>query len=78
MNALPLEVTLSRHILASCRQRGQDNVKMELKEDTVGIGKILDFSEHRVQWHAVMKPAMNTRVIYKTAGALTSRNSASQ
>jgi hypothetical protein len=51
---------------------------MEIKKDTVGIGQRIDLSEHRVQWHAIVKPAMNTRVLYKTAGALTSRNSASQ
>jgi len=39
MNALPLDVTLSWHILTSCRQGGQDNIKMELKKDTVGMGK---------------------------------------
>jgi hypothetical protein len=41
MSALPLDVTISWHILTSCRQgEGQYNIKMELKKYTVGMGKM--------------------------------------
>jgi hypothetical protein len=38
MNALSLDDTLSWHILTSCQQGGQDNIKMELKKRYAGNG----------------------------------------